>query len=69
MTLTFHPIFTERETQVKELALQGKTTKEIARALDMAPNTVTRHLSSIYRKERVHTRYELRVKHYRGQKQ
>lgn len=39
-----------RELQVVEQMAQGKTHKEIARALDLAPATVRTHIQRIYRK-------------------
>jgi DNA-binding CsgD family transcriptional regulator len=39
-----------RETQVLELAAAGRTNLAIARAIDVSPRTVAKHLEHIYRK-------------------
>lgn len=50
--------FTEREKQVIELLLQGKSNKQIALSLDVSQNTVEYHLKNIYRKLGVSSRTE-----------
>ena len=49
----------EREQQIAELYIEGRTHKEIARALAIAPSTVRTHLNAIYRKLEVTSRIEL----------
>lgn len=41
---------TAREYEVLEHLAKGQTNKEIARALELSPNTVKTHLSSLYEK-------------------
>ena len=47
---------TNRELQVVELVAQGKRNKEIANVLEIAPDTVEKHLSSICAKYGVNGR-------------
>jgi RNA polymerase sigma factor (sigma-70 family) len=47
---------TEREREVLELIARGMTNKEIARDLCITPNTVKRHLKSLFTKLDVSTR-------------
>jgi two-component system, NarL family, nitrate/nitrite response regulator NarP len=47
---------TEREREVLELIARGLTNKEIARELTITPNTVKRHLKSLFAKLGVSTR-------------
>lgn len=49
-------VLSRREREVLGLLAQGKTNKEIAEALCITPNTVKRHLKSIFAKLDVHTR-------------
>jgi DNA-binding CsgD family transcriptional regulator len=49
----------DRESRVAMQCIQGRATKEIARALSMSPCTVQDHLKSIFGKTGVHTRGEL----------
>ena len=44
------PHLTERELQVIKALAQGKSNKEIARALDISEKTVRNHASNIYKK-------------------
>jgi DNA-binding CsgD family transcriptional regulator len=54
-----HPTqFSEREKQVIELLIQGKSNKQIALALGVSPRTVEYHLSNIYAKLGVTSRTE-----------
>jgi DNA-binding CsgD family transcriptional regulator len=50
---------TDRESQVAMQCIQGRATREIARALCMSPYTVQDHFKSIFDKTGVHTRDEL----------
>lgn len=52
------PLFTERERDVFAGLLRAGSTKEIARQLDLSPETVKTHLKSIFSKLRVHDRNE-----------
>jgi RNA polymerase sigma factor (sigma-70 family) len=47
---------TARELEVLEMIAHGATNKEIAEALVITPNTVKRHLKSIFQKLEIHTR-------------
>ncbi|MBI9051409.1 MAG: response regulator [Anaerolineaceae bacterium] len=47
---------TERELQVMELLVEGKENKEIAEILFISPNTVKRHIKSVFSKMEVHSR-------------
>lgn len=49
-------VLSRREREVVKLLAQGKTNKEIAEVLCITPNTVKRHLKSIFAKLDVHTR-------------
>jgi len=49
---------TEREVEVMRLARRGLPNPQIAQALHISPGTVRNHLSSVYRKLGVHSRYE-----------
>jgi DNA-binding CsgD family transcriptional regulator len=51
--------FSQRERQIIELLLQGKTNKEIALLLQISRRTVEFHASNIYAKLGVHTRTEV----------
>jgi len=53
------PNLTERERQVLELVVEGKSNKEIARALVISPKTVSVHRSNIMAKLGVHNSAEL----------
>ena len=50
------PILTQRELQVLELIVEGKSNKEIATDIYLSMNTVKVHLRNIYRKLGVNTR-------------
>ncbi|NKB16353.1 MAG: response regulator transcription factor, partial [Sphingomonadales bacterium] len=49
-------ILTSRERDVLSVLIRGATNKEIARALDVSPKTVSTHLQSVYAKLGVTTR-------------
>jgi DNA-binding NarL/FixJ family response regulator len=53
------PHLTERERQVLELVVDGRSNKEIARALVISPKTVSVHRSNIMTKLGVHNSIEL----------
>lgn len=53
------PHLTEREYQVLKLVVEGKSNKEIARALVISPKTVSVHRSNIMAKLGVHNSVEL----------
>jgi DNA-binding NarL/FixJ family response regulator len=44
------PKFTPRERQVLALLVEGGSTKQIAKALDLSPETVKDYLANVYRK-------------------
>jgi len=50
---------TRRETEVFELVAQGKTSKQIAAALEISVHTVNNHRKRICRKLGVHSTAEL----------
>jgi len=51
-------VLSEREIEVLRLAKRGLPNPQIAQALHISPGTVRNHLSAIYRKLDVHSRYE-----------
>lgn len=59
--------FTSRQRDVVEELKKGRSSKEIARALDIAEGTVKIHLAAIYRQLGVRTRAEAIVKLSRGE--
>jgi DNA-binding NarL/FixJ family response regulator len=52
------PRFTSRQREVLRLLAQGRSTKEIARTLDLGPGTVKIHLGAIFRALNAHNRTE-----------
>ncbi len=48
----------DRQRDVLELMVEGRTTKEIARTLDLAPSTIKTHLAHIMAQLGVHNRIE-----------
>ena len=53
----FH--ISEREKEIIELIIDGRSNNEIKERLFISPHTVKNHLSNIYRKLNVKNRYEL----------
>jgi len=51
-------LLTDRERDILRLARRGLPNPQIARSLHLSPGTVRNHLSAIYRKLGVHSRYE-----------
>jgi DNA-binding NarL/FixJ family response regulator len=51
-------LLTERERDILRLAKRGLPNPQIAQSLHLSPGTVRNHLSAIYRKLGVHSRYE-----------
>jgi two-component system response regulator DesR len=51
-------VLSEREIEILRLAKRGLPNPQIAQALHISPGTVRNHLSAIYRKLGVHTRFE-----------
>jgi DNA-binding NarL/FixJ family response regulator len=51
-------LLTQRERDILRLAQRGLPNRQIAEALTLSPYTVRNHLSAIYRKLEVHSRYE-----------
>ena len=49
---------TPRECEILERLASGQSNKELARALDISPNTVKTHLASLYAKLEVRNRIE-----------
>jgi DNA-binding NarL/FixJ family response regulator len=49
---------TEREIEILRLAKRGLPNPQIAQSLHISPGTVRNHLSAVYRKLGVHSRYE-----------
>lgn len=52
-------LLTGRETQVARMVAEGASNKSIARALGIAPRTVTTHLANAFKKLEVTSRHEL----------
>jgi DNA-binding CsgD family transcriptional regulator len=50
------PPLTDREREILELVVAGKTNAEIAEAMWIAPGTVRKHLENVYEKLGVHSR-------------
>ena len=53
------PDLTDRERQILELMVRGKTIKSVADFLMLSPHTVHDHVKRIYKKLEVHNRAEL----------
>ena len=56
------PDLTDRERQVLELMVRGKTTRAVAEFLSLSPHTVHDYIKQIYKKLEVHNRSELILK-------
>ena len=56
--MTQSNLFSEREKEVVELLLQGKSNKQIALALGVSQSTVEYHLKNVYKKLQVSSRTE-----------
>ena len=52
------PRFTSRQIDVLKLLAEGRSTKDIARSLDLGPGTVKIHLAAIFRTLNAHNRTE-----------
>ena len=52
------PRFTSRQLDVLKLLAEGRSTKEIARTLELGPGTVKIHLAAIFRALNAHNRTE-----------
>ena len=54
-----HPALTAREELIARLAAHGQTNKEIAKDLNVSPDTIKKHLKAVFGKLRVHRRGQL----------
>jgi len=63
------PPLTLREQQVLEQMVQGASSKEIARALNLSPRTVEIHRYNIFHKIGVRNAVELTRKYLSGEKE
>lgn len=54
-----------QESRILRLLIDGRTNREIARALSISPHTVRHHLESIFPKLRVRSRAEIASKLFR----
>jgi DNA-binding CsgD family transcriptional regulator len=54
-----NPELTDREREVLQLILDGRTTREIAELLAISPHTATHHRANLMRKLEVHSQMEL----------
>jgi two-component system response regulator NreC len=54
-----YELLSEREKQVLQLLAEGKTSKEVAALLDLAPSTVESHRNNLMQKINVHNTAEL----------
>lgn len=52
------PEFSQREQDVLQLLCHGYSNKEIAKSLEISPNTVRTHVSNLFLKLDVHNRTE-----------
>jgi DNA-binding NarL/FixJ family response regulator len=56
---------TAREREVSHLLIEGKTYKQVAYDLNIAPDTVRQHIKNIYKKLQINSRIEL-VREFRS---
>ncbi|MDO8938801.1 MAG: response regulator transcription factor [Methylicorpusculum sp.] len=52
-------LLTQREISITQQVARGLTNKEIAKSLDVSPETIKKHLKNIFEKSGVHTRSQL----------
>ena len=57
--LSYQEPFSPREEEVYQQLLTGKSIKEIAETLFVAPSTIRTHTMKIYKKKQVNSRLEL----------
>jgi DNA-binding CsgD family transcriptional regulator len=55
-------VLSQAERDIANLVCQGLSTKEIARALNKSPNTVSQQLHSVFKRNKIRTRTELAVR-------
>lgn len=58
----FAVLLTERERQIVDRIVQGKTNKQIARELEISSKGVEKHISAIFEKWKVNSRAEIAVR-------
>ena len=59
MELQHSEELTAREREVSHLLIEGKTYKQVAYDLNIAPDTVRQHIKNIYKKLQINSRIEL----------
>lgn len=65
--ISARPRLSTREVEVVELAIQGRSTTEIANLLTLSPDTIKTHLKNIFRKCQVHSRAGLTAWWYKNE--